>query len=338
MDAVNPVLARKLGLKQTTPDLSDAGGVDDGGRDGGASGATAPIRQMRRAAGRAFDVALGLSVSVVSMDHDRCDAEQLIEDGPVDWLVLGLRDGDHAGLTGLVLMDPQMRSAVNEMLTTGHLLAANDAQRAVTRTDAVMAIPFADQFLKELANVSFGGARFDPASYDIGPMDDLRTAGLVLTQGGYHSWRVTFELGGGARQGELLFALRPLEEDPVINLAEPAWSDALRAAVLDAPLDLDAVLARVVLPMTKVEGFEVGQVITLAGVTVGSVMLSGPDGKSAAQARLGQIAGKRAVRIEQEVVELADVPVALSATETQTVTHDELAASEIVDGNDLIDG
>ena len=72
------------------------------------------------------------------------------------------------------------------------------------------------------------------------------------------------------------------------------------------PVDLDTVLAQVVLPISKIEGFEVGQSIPLAGTTVGSVVLTGPGGKAVASARLGQFAGKRAVRIKPEVAELQE--------------------------------
>ena len=60
------------------------------------------------------------------------------------------------------------------------------------------------------------------------------------------------------------------------------------------------------LPMSKIEEFEVGQVIQPAGTTVGSVSLVGPGGEQIAMARLGQVAGKRAVRVEVEVIELQD--------------------------------
>jgi flagellar motor switch protein FliM len=60
------------------------------------------------------------------------------------------------------------------------------------------------------------------------------------------------------------------------------------------------------LPIHKIEGFEVGQVLHLPGTTVGSVNLKGPDGAHVATAQLGQVAGKRAVRIEPVKVEMQE--------------------------------
>ena len=71
------------------------------------------------------------------------------------------------------------------------------------------------------------------------------------------------------------------------------------------------------LPISKIEEFEVGQVLELAGTTVGSVTLVGADGKPVATARLGQVAGKRAVRVEPEQVQLQEDAAYVTAAKTQ---------------------
>jgi flagellar motor switch protein FliM len=295
MDALNAVLAHKLGLTPPEPDTS----VD--------VVAPTPMRQMRPALSRAADKAVRLSASVLGVAEETLEAEALIETGPEDWVVTGLRDGANAGLTGLFLINPALRSALVEMQTMGNLLPPAQEQRKVTRTDAILSVPFATQLLAKLGEVGFGQDILDPAAYDMGPMDDLRTAGLVMMQGSYQSWRITVQLGGGDRQGEILIAMRPqIMTAPATTDAAPKWSEALRDALQDAPADLKAVLSRMTLPMSKIEEFEVGQVIQLAGTTVGSVSLVGPGGEQIAMARLGQVAGKRAVRVEVEVIELQD--------------------------------
>jgi len=248
-----------------------------------------------------------LSASVLGIAEEDLEAEALIESGPDDWVVIGLRDGAQPGLTGLFLLDPALRSALVEMQTMGNLLPVSEAQRKVTRTDALLSIPFASQLLSELAEVGFGANALNPAIYDMGPMDDLRTAGLVMTQGLYRSWRITVQLGGGEHQGEMLIAMRPVvTANPAPVDMAPGWSNALRSALEDAPAELEAVLSRMTLPMSHVEAFEVGQVMELAGTTVGSVSVVGPAGEKIAMARLGQVAGKRAVRLETEAIELQD--------------------------------
>lgn len=329
MDAVNPVLAQKMGL--TAPVRAD---------DQTETQAPTPMRQMRRALGRAADHALNISASVLGIAQEDTEAEDLISTGPEGWVVLGLRDGDHTGLTGLFLMDPKMRSGVIEMQTMGNLLPVSEDQRAVTRTDAVMCAPFADQLLKELAEVGFGSDGIDPAAYDIGPMEDLRTAGLVMMQGVYRCWRITVQMGGGDHQGDLLIALRPeVAADAPEVVTSPNWNAALRDALQDAPAQLDAVLSRMVLPISKIEAFEVGQVLQLAGTTVGSVTLVGPGGEKVSTARLGQVAGKRAVRVEQAQIELQDDPPKMAPrVQTPTIEDHGLTGEDAVSAPDLVDG
>jgi flagellar motor switch protein FliM len=85
----------------------------------------------------------------------------------------------------------------------------------------------------------------------------------------------------------------------------------LRENILDAPARLHAVLHRTMMTVAEVEAFEVGQVVSLKGVTVGSVRLEGPRQRLLANVRLGQVSGLRAVRLEPaQEVDLGEVPIA----------------------------
>ena len=88
------------------------------------------------------------------------------------------------------------------------------------------------------------------------------------------------------------------------------------------------------LPISKIEAFEVGQVLQLAGTTVGSVMLTGPGGEKVATARLGQVAGKRAVRIEVAQVDMQDDPPKLAPVQHPVEQKKEPTpiAPDLVDG------
>lgn len=330
METVNPILAQKLGLTRPVPSTDQ-------------TAPATPMRQMRRALGRAADKAVGLSASVLGIAEEDLDAEGLIEAGPEGWVVLGLRDGTSAGLSGVFLLDPLLRSALVEMQTMGCLLPPAEDQRGVTRVDGVMSVPFASQLLAELADVGFCAGDLEPAAYDIGPIDDLRTAGLVMLQGQYRCWRISIQMGGGEAQGEMMIGMRPkvsMSAAPVKDTS--GWSDALRNAVQDAPAELDAVLTRMTLPIHKIEAFEVGLVLNLAGTTVGSVTLTGPGGEVVTTARLGQVAGKRAVRLQHTRVELQDDPPNKAApAATAAVVAPDLggsAADPRIVAPDLVDG
>ncbi|WP_296417422.1 FliM/FliN family flagellar motor C-terminal domain-containing protein [Pseudooctadecabacter sp.] len=293
MTAMNPVLARKMGLE-----APPAAAVAD---------PASPLRLMRRAVSRAADQALSLSATVHDIVEDRCEVEEMIEDGPDGWVVLGLRDGSNAGLTGLMLIDPVVRQALVDMQTMGRLMPVMAEQRRVTRTDAALMLPLAEDMLRQLAEVGFGAGRVDMVDLDVAPIDDLRTAGLVMVQGSYLRWRVAVHIGSEAVAGDIILALRlPKIEGDGTGEGQDGWHRALRASVCEAEADLDAVLCRMRMPMDRIEAFEVGQVLPMAGTTVGSVTLTGPDGSAVAVARLGQMAGKRAVRLQQPTLTMDD--------------------------------
>ena len=109
---------------------------------------------------------------------------------------------------------------------------------------------------------------------------------------------------GGMARSESVGLLVPVAPD-----AASDWAAAMAAAVGLAPAELHAVLHRMRLSLRQVDGFHVGQVIALPGITVGSVRLEATDGRLLARARLGQMAGLRAVRVQ--------LPAAPEMTETR---------------------
>ncbi len=119
---------------------------------------------------------------------------------------------------------------------------------------------------------------------------------MALPEGRYRALRMTLDLGAGGRQGLLLLMLR-LPEPPAA--AVPAGEEAtLAPRVLEAEAPLRAVLHRFPLPLAEAEGWQPGQVVPLPGVSVGSVRIEAPAGERIGTARLGQVAGRRAIRIE----------------------------------------
>ncbi len=108
---------------------------------------------------------------------------------------------------------------------------------------------------------------------------------------------------GGMARSESVGLLVPVAPD-----AASDWAAAMAAAVGLAPAELHAVLHRMRLSLRQVDGFHVGQVIALPGITVGSVRLEATDGRLLARARLGQMAGLRAVRVQVPAAEMSETP------------------------------
>lgn len=292
MGGMNPVLAQKLGL--SVPDEENLSPYSAN-------------RVMRRAFARAAQRSVGLAATVSDIVADHQEAEASVAQAPDGWVVIGLRDGSAPGLTGYLLIDPVLRAAIVELQTMGVMFAPRAEQRPVTRTDALMGLPFADAFLEQLQECGFHACGMDQASYELVVKQDMRLVGLVLAQGQYHSWRLTVDLGAQDVQGGLVLALRPLDlsagQDEAVG---QNWSENLRKSLEEAPAELDAILGHLTLSFQQAQSLSVGQVLPLPGTTVASVQLLGAGGVHTGSARLGRMAGRRAVRLENPQLHMED--------------------------------
>jgi len=285
MNGVNPVLARKLGRGLDGPDATAGTGSD------------AAAREMQRALLRAADRSVSLCVTVTDLSRAQQPSDQLIAGLPGGWLVLGLCEAGQAGLAGLVLLDPALRSAVIEVQTLGIVSERAEQDRPVTATDAALAAPFIAVLLEGMTNAP---TPLCPAGLSARHLPDLRAAGLMLREGVHDLWRIDLHLGGTEREGKLclVFAPPPVA-DPVPPESDSAGQGGqLRAAIADSPAQIDAVLGQLRLSLAQIEAFDVGQVIALPGISLASVTLTGPGDTALATARLGQMSGLRAVRLE----------------------------------------
>ena len=199
------------------------------------------------------------------------------------------------------------------MQTTGTLRPSPADPRPVTATDAAMIAPLITSFLAEAAVSTLGTplAGWTDA-YGVGDrVANTRAAGLTMVDTTYRLVCLTLELGAGDRQGMVQIALPVSPEMKVQHVPDAAvtWSANIANAVGNAPADLHAVLHRMRLSLRQVDGFQVGQLIAMPGITVGSVKLETTDGRVVARARLGQMTGLRAVRIQAPApVEMVETP------------------------------
>ncbi|MBQ2260123.1 MAG: FliM/FliN family flagellar motor switch protein [Loktanella sp.] len=260
-------------------------------------------RAVRLALVTAASDAGGLVLNVASTGDESGKLDEILAQLDPGLLLIGLYR--HAQLAGFVAVDMQLRAAVLEMQTMGQLLDRTAEDRPPTGTDKALCDPLVAAFVTALPAAVIGTSYVGWVD-DVTPGDrlaDIRAAGLQLRDGDYRLLRMIVDLGAGDRQGAVLLVLPLLAQttDPVIAITQPAdWQTALAAAVEVAPASLTARLHRFTLPLGQAQALKAGQVLTLPGCTVTSVRLIAPDGHSVARAKLGQMGGKRAVRITLE--------------------------------------
>ncbi len=258
-------------------------------------------RALRLALTKAANDIVGLVLTVTSVAEEVQPLETMLAGLDEDLMLIELiRDNK---LVGIVALDVQLRAAILEMQTVGSLIGAAADLRPATGTDKMMCDPVLAAFLDALPKAVVG-TTLEGWADDVAIAQRIassRAAGLVLDDHDYRILRLSVDLGVADRAGSILLALPPLQQALLTQTAaveEPDWDSQFQASVAEAPASLEALLHRFSLPLTQARSLHVGQVVPLPGCTVNSVRLMTPDGHKLAEAKLGQIGGKRAVRIE----------------------------------------
>lgn len=268
-------------------------------RDGGDPRLMSPSRALRLALAQAADAVLGLGLNVAMVEQRRVSLAAapgaLGEEG-----LLMLLDGASDARAALRL-DPQFLAAVIHVLTTGTVRADPVRARPSTATDAALVAPLAEAVLERFdAHLADTVASHQPRGFRFGDrVEDARGLALALSAPDYDLFSVTADLGPGARTGRFDLLL-PVAEPVCAAPKRPdsaAGESGLAEVALDAPVVLDAILARLPLSLGDLWTLRPGQVLPVARTALGDTELLGARGHRVARVRLGQLNGWRAVRL-----------------------------------------
>ncbi len=288
------VLRKKLMAGQQAPAADGGPGAD---------------RAWRLAFARAARDMMHLPIDFLGQTVKRLSLAELLDLPPERALILML-EGPEDGL-GLLILSPDLLTALVEVLTIGRCGMQAGDPRKPTRTDAAMLSPLADIALTNLEDalveeadlVWTSGFRY--ASF----IEDARPLGLLLDDVVYRTLTARLSLCNGARVGEMILVLpadgrgrkpRVQARDLTESLARPVFAAALGARVNGAAAQLDAVLARVSMPVAQVMHLSVDMVLALPKAQLDQVSVEGLDGRRVTAGRLGQHRGMRALRLTDE--------------------------------------
>lgn len=270
-----------------------------------AEGGPGADRGWRLALARAARDDMKLALDVAGLVLDRRSLAELLELTPERGLIAVL-DGPRDGL-GLLMISAPVLAGMIEAQTIGRVGSGPVAARKPTRTDAAMVAGMIDAALsgleaslaQEADLVWAGGFRY--ASF----LEDARPLGLLLEDTTYRVLTTDVSLGQGARTGEVILAL-PAEgrgmmpqtfAAPVVDAHGPSFADALALQVEAADCVLQAVVARLSLPLSRLMDLKVGEVMALPRAGIDRISFEGLDGRAVAEGRLGQNRGMRAIRL-----------------------------------------
>ena len=273
----------------------------DGGAGRGAEAAW-PV-----ALARAARDALGLDLVPGALKGSRVSLAELL-DMPPERSFVAVLEGPREGL-GVMVLAPEVLAGMIERQTLGRVTSQPPEPRRPTRTDAAMvagvidaALAALDQALVEEED-RIWAAPFRYASH----LADARPLGLILEDAPYRVLRIEASLGGGEKKGMVLLALPALGRGtPPPARQSRAEADSIARfqtgfadQVMASEATLDAVLARITLPLAEVMALAPGEVLRLGTAVVDRIDIDGLDGVRLGGGRLGQNRGMRAVRLAE---------------------------------------
>ena len=308
-------------------------------REGGDPRVMSPARALRLSLARAADTLFDLALTVATVEQRRIESDEIEAELGTDGLFV-LLDGAAGARAGLRL-DPGLLAALIEVQTTGHVRAGTVRPRVPTRTDAAMAAPLVDALLDGFeAEMTEGLAGHVARGFRFGDkMDDTRALALLLAAPEFDSFSLTVDLGPGLRTGRLDLLL-PLAPPPARRGARSGRGDAaqtgadgpearadLATVALAAPASLDAVLARIRLPLSEAMAFRVGERLTIPQESLGVAQLVAAGGHVVAEGRLGRRDGWRALRLGPPQSRVAPAPGPDPAAQSDTPAQSPPAQS-----------
>lgn len=125
-------------------------------------------------------------------------------------------------------------------------------------------------------------------------------------------WKLSLELGGGVKSGQIALILRVIGRADAVAQAHKKlrkfteaerqkWRAAWGAAIGEGSISLEAILMRRKLPFVEVEGLSVGTVLPFTDATLTEIRLEDVTGRAVLRGRLGQKSGMRAVRLGKKL-------------------------------------
>jgi flagellar motor switch protein FliM len=255
----------------------------------------APVRRVRDAALDAWRrvvprlalEGIGLELVVAGFQEREMDlhSELALEEGA---LLLYLA-GPYGDPAGLAVVDAALLSGLVEVLTTGRVTSARREPRRATAVDAALARHVLDGWLEGVAEAR-GDGRWLPWATSR-PTCARRSSSSRRGHGRKRGWNSTSR-GASGRAG-----LRSTSSRAAGREMPAGGAGGLRPILMPVETDLEAVLARVRVPLGVVSALAPGQLIPLPGVSLRRITLEAPRGKVIAEVHLGQSGGFRAVRV-----------------------------------------
>ncbi|MEL7013966.1 MAG: FliM/FliN family flagellar motor switch protein, partial [Pseudomonadota bacterium] len=264
---------------------------------------------------RISDRLFGLRLSVRTVEQVNKTLSELRDVVSGDRLIMLLDaygdfsgDDAQAGVSGraAVILDRGLVQTLVEVQTRGRITEAELEDRPFTQTDAAVTAQLIDPVLASVDEMMATTPQSpDPLRLRFGDkVEDGRALLLALEAPDYIVFRISLDIEAGMRSSEVLLAIPEDMLRPPPPAKDPTDTDAdafdLSAMALSAPIALNAVIARVKVPLSRVSALKPGDTLAVERSALTTTELIGSKGFLLGKVTLGQMNGFRAVRLAPE--------------------------------------
>jgi flagellar motor switch protein FliM len=265
-------------------------------------------KAIRLSLERCSDRVLGLPVTVRTIEQNRLPLADLAALAGGDQLIMlidaqGGQAGETPGRAACILDRALVQTAV-EVQTRGTITQGALDTRPFTHTDAAICARLIDPILASVDDMMEEAPQQPSQALRLRYGDKLadgRALALALDAPDYMVFRITMDVSGETRSGDMILALPRdlLKKAEAVDThdAPPEGAFDISKMALSAPITLDAVLHRVHLPVSRVCAFKPGDVLYVPRSALGQADLVGARGFVVGKTCLGQVNGFRAVRL-----------------------------------------
>ncbi|TNF64675.1 MAG: FliM/FliN family flagellar motor switch protein [Rhodobacteraceae bacterium] len=294
------------------------------GQDRAATREMTALRSLRLAIPRVGEDMMGLALGVIAARQARHAGDALADALEGEPLLVIL---DCAGRpAGAATLDSRLVTALIQQQTMGTVSDRAPEERVFTDTDAALCAPLTEEILRRAAEMAqqpadrdcLSGVRFGARA------EGRRSLLLALRGDRYRVFRLTLDIAQGRQQGDLALILPEDDHGPGERAAtDRVVTDAGQSPFLNVTAELTAVLARLRVPLNRLTGLQVGDVLPIPRERMDETGLVSVSGRVVARGRLGQMNGSRAVRL------MAPQPVPLAAAPARDARFQPLAQGEM---------
>ncbi|MFY0619140.1 FliM/FliN family flagellar motor switch protein [Shimia sp.] len=259
--------------------------------------AMSPNKAMRLGFALAAEKGMDLALDVTKVSHARLP-HRALQATLDEQSLLAILEGQN-GEPGALAVDMQVLAGLVEHQTLGQVIPKPVSDRAPTRVDAALITPFMEdalmRFVRMLAEE--GEAPYWLQHYKFGAMAiDTRTLSLAMTAQDYHMFVLDISLARGKKTGTMALIFPDIqvlvEETPEDDISD---AEKFQSTIKQASTTLNAVIGKLSMPISSVQAFQVGEVLTLPEDPMRTAKLVSLTGEEVADVRIGQLDGMRAV-------------------------------------------